>query len=108
MNEISFDSSCDLVPDQDKEILSPDEFAIYKEKFLKLEKLFDRPGQKVISELPSGLKLREIIGITKQNDKTTKITFRRFHVLYLCWVPTSEISKSLSRIQKERESMACE
>lgn len=101
MNEINFKNEYDIVLDEDNESLSPKELATYRDKFFDLAKLFDRPGQKVISELPAALKLREIVGIQNHPDKTTKVTFRRFQVLYLCWVPTTEAVDCFNRLKEE-------
>ncbi len=101
MNEINFKNEHEIVLDKDNETMSSKEMAIYRDRFFDMAKLFDRPGQKVISELPSALKLREVIGIQNHPDKTTKITFRRFQVLYLCWVPTTDAIDSLNRLKEE-------
>ena len=99
MQEISFNTMNELT-DFTQE-LNAEEMAQYKEKLLEISKLFDRPGQRVIGELPPALKLKEVVGICHNSDKTTKITFNRFQTLYLCWVPTSETVKYLKGLQEQ-------
>lgn len=74
---------------------------VNQEKFMDIAKLFDRPGQRVMATLPENIKLKEIVGVQRYEDFTTKITIRRGPTLYLCWVPTEEVMETLLRVKEE-------
>jgi len=54
-----------------------------------------------MATLPENIKLKEIVGVQRYEDFTTKITIRRGPNLYLCWVPTDEIMETLLRVKEE-------
>lgn len=71
------------------------------DKLMELAKIFDRPGVRVLGELPRNIKLGEVIGIQASEGKTTKVTIRRENVLYLCWIENKDCIDTIIRLKEE-------
>ncbi len=66
-----------------------------------LAKRFDRKGVKVVGEMPSNLRLKDIVGITHYNNGMTKLSFNRDKILNLCVLNTKDFSFQVTCLIQE-------
>lgn len=74
---------------------------INEDELMRLASVFDNEKTKVIGVLPKNIKLKEVVGMSKWDAKTSRVTITRNGVLYLCWVNTSECMSTMLDLKEE-------